>query len=93
MKYLIFLIITRILDITTTLIDVNEFGIEMEGNPIIRKTLESNVFILYQIFMLGIIILIAGMFKKKYRKIIYIIISILGLLASASNLYCYLFIR
>jgi hypothetical protein len=93
MKYLIFLIITRILDITTTLIDVNEFGIEMEGNPIIRKTLELNLFIPYQIFMLIVIVLVAGMFQKKYRKIIYLIISILGLLGSILNLYCYLFIR
>jgi len=93
MKYLIFLIITRILDITTTLIDVNEFGIEMEGNPIIRKTLELGLFIPYQIFMLIVIVLVAGMFKKKYRKIIYLIISILGLLSSILNLYCYLFIR
>jgi len=89
---MIILIITRLLDIFTTYLNINKWGIEVEGNPIIRKIMEQGFFIPYQMVFIGIIILIAE-HLPKYKRIIYISISCISLIAVIINLFCFIFIR
>jgi hypothetical protein len=89
---MIILIITRILDIFTTYLNINKWGIDVEGNPLIRSAMEKGLFIPAQLFAVGIIILIAE-YLPKYKTIIYGSISSISLLAILINTYCYIFIR
>lgn len=88
---MILLIVTRLLDIFSTLININKWGIEVEGNPIILAILEKGLFVPYQMFFLGLIILIAEALPK-YKRIIYVAMSCISLIAVINNLFCYLFI-
>jgi putative exporter of polyketide antibiotics len=89
---MIILIIARILDIVTTLINTNKWGYSVEGNFIMRQIIEKGLFIPYQMFMIGFIILIAEIIPK-YKRIIYISVSVLSLITSVNNLFCYFFIK
>jgi hypothetical protein len=86
------LILTRLLDIFTTYLNINKWGIDVEGNPIVRKIMEQGYFIPYQLCFIGIVILIAERIPK-YRRIIYLSISSVSLLAIINNLFCFIFIR
>lgn len=85
---MILLILTRLLDIISTLLNVNKWGWDVEGNPAVRKIGEQGYFLYYQAFVTIFIILIAEL-CPKYKRIIYVSVSVLSLLASISNLYCY----
>lgn len=89
---MIILIITRLLDIFTTYLNINKWGTGVEGNPIVREVMDKVFFIPYQMFFLGVIILVAEQLPK-YKRIIYISISCLSLLAIINNLFCFMFIR
>jgi hypothetical protein len=89
---MIILIITRLLDIFTTYLNINKWGIEVEGNPIVRKIMEHGLFLPYQLCFIGIVILIAE-HLPKYKRIIYISISCISLLAVVNNLFCFIFIK
>jgi len=89
---MIILILTRILDVYSTLINVNKWGYEVEGNPFIRGLMEKGLFIPAQIVGIILVIIIAELLPK-YRKIIYISISAFSLLASIINFSCYFFIN
>lgn len=89
---MIILILTRLLDIFTTYLNINKWGIEVEGNPIVRKIMEQGLFIPYQMCFIGIIILIAER-VPKYKRIIYLSISCISLIAFINNLFCFIFIK
>ena len=85
-------IIARMLDILSTLININKWGSSVEGNPLMRQVFEKGLFLPYQIFITTFIILLVEPWIK-YKKIIYISLSILSLLVFVSNLLCYFFIK
>jgi len=89
---MIILILARILDIWSTYININKWGIDVESNPIVREIIKRGLFIPYQMSCIGIIILIAE-HLPKYKRIIYISISCVSLVAFINNLFCYIFIR
>lgn len=89
---MLILIITRFLDIFTTYLNINKWGIDVEGNPLVRKIMEQGYFLSYQMVVLGIIIVVAELIPK-YKRIIYISTSTLSLLAVIINTYCFIFIR
>ena len=89
---MIILIITRLLDIITTLLNVNKWGLDVEGNPIIRTLMYEGLFIPYQLLITGIIILIAELLPK-YKNIIYISISAITIITIVNNLLCFIFIK
>lgn len=86
------LILTRLLDVFSTYLNINRWGIGVEGNPIVRKIMEIGLFIPYQMFFIGLIILIAE-HLPKYKRIIYISISCVSLIAFVNNLFCFIFIK
>lgn len=89
---MIILIITRLLDILTTYINIQKWGTSVEGNPIVREVIERGFFIPYQMFFVGIVILITE-HLPKYKRIIYISISCISLIVFINNLFCFIFIR
>ena len=89
---MIVFIFFRFLDIYTTLLNVNRWGADVEGNLIVRKILERGLFVQWQILFMGLIVLIAE-YIPKYRRIIYVSLSAFSLLASFNNLFCYWFIK
>jgi hypothetical protein len=84
-------ILTRILDVLTTLLNTNKYGASVEGNPLMEQIMIRGLFIPYQIFMTGMFILLAEA-VPKYKKISYFSMSLLSLFFILSNLFCYLFI-
>jgi len=89
---MILLILARLADIYTTLLNVNKWGWDVEGNPLMMKIGQRGLFFPYQLFVLGFCIVIAEQIPK-YKRIIYVSVSAISLLASASNLFCYWFIK
>jgi len=88
---MIIFIILRILDCITTLLNINNWGWDIESNPVIRKVGEMGLFIPYQILItLGLVLLVKNF---KYQKIVYAGLSILSLIAVLINSYCFLFIK
>ena len=88
---MIILIITRLLDIFSTYLNINKWGIDVEGNPVVRMIMEKGLFIPYQLFCLGLIIFIAELLPR-YKRIIYISISCISLVVFINNLFCFIFI-
>jgi len=89
---MIIFIIARMLDILSTLVNIKKWGYSVEGNPLVRQIFEKGLFIPYQMFVAGFIILLAELLPK-YRRIIYVGISALSLIVCISNLFCYFFIK
>lgn len=89
---MIVLILARLLDAISTLLNVNQWGWDVEGNPLMRTIGERGLFIPYQLFITGIIIVIAELIPR-YRRIVYLSVSSLSLLAILTNLYCFFFIK
>ena len=88
---MIIFIITRILDVFTTLLNVNNFGWDVEINPWLRNLGEKGLFIPYQIGLTLFAILITN--RSKFKKQIYLTLSIISLIAVCINTYCYIFIK
>jgi hypothetical protein len=88
---MLLLLITRFLDVFTTYLNTKKWGIGVEGNPFMLVLMERNLFWIYQGIMFLVIVLIAELLPK-YRKIIYVSLSILSLMVAISNLFCYLII-
>ena len=89
---MIVLFIARLLDILTTYLNVGKWGWGVEGNPIISMIGNRGLFIPYQFFMFGLIVIIAELLPK-YRKIIYISLSAISLMVAISNLFCFIYIK
>lgn len=89
---MIILIITRILDLITTLLNTNKWGWDVECNPLMYEVGKRGLIIPYQILILVVIISIAELIPK-YRKTIYVSMSTISLVVATSNLLCYLLIR
>lgn len=85
-------ILLRILDVVTTLLNINKWGIGVEGNPLMRGVMGEGLFIPYQVLMTGTIIIVAESLLK-YRRIIYVGLSVLSLFIAVNNLCCYLLIK
>lgn len=88
---MIIFIITRILDIVTTLLNVNNFGWDVELNPWVRILGNKGLFVPYQIGLTLFTIFITN--KSRFKKQIYITLSIISLLAVCINTYCFIFIK
>lgn len=88
---MLLLLITRFLDVFTTYLNTKKWGIGVEGNPFMLVLMERNLFWIYQGIIFLVIVLIAELLPK-YRKIIYVSLSILSLMVAISNLFCYLII-
>ena len=89
---MIFFILSRMLDVATTLLEINKWGYGIEGNPWVRVVMEKGLFIPYQILMTCVVILVAENLPKC-RKVIYGGLTVLGLFVTVTNLGCYLFIK
>ena len=89
---MLILIILRTLDVITNLLNINKWGLGVEGNPVMRMVMENGLFIPYQAFLTGLIIVIAELLSK-YRRIIYLSISSISLLAVVNNLACFILIK
>jgi hypothetical protein len=86
------LILSRILDVFTTYLNVNKWGWDVEGNIFMRNLGESGWFIPYQIIVvLFLIILLERL--PKWKGIIYKVLTIMSLLVAISNFVIYLTIR
>ena len=84
-----FFIITRLLDILTTLMVVGRDGIEIEANPIIRKILAAGIFhfLLYQA---AVVFLVCFLYpRSKIIRIAVRFVSWLSVLIVISNLFAY----
>lgn len=88
---MLLLLITRLLDIFTTHLNTNKWGIGVEGNPLMLSLMEKGLFWWYQAFMFLVIVLIAKLLPR-YRKIIYVSLSAISFIVSISNIFCYLLI-
>jgi hypothetical protein len=89
---MILLIFTRILDLITTLLNTNKWGWEVEGNPVVQQIGIRGLFIPYQLFSVGVIIIVAELLPR-YKRIIYVSMSSISLIVAGSNLFCFIFIR
>ena len=87
---MIIFIITRILDVITTYMNIFKWG-NTEGNPFMRILIDKHLLIPYQFMITLAIIWLLEIFPK-YKNIIYISLSILGILTIIVNIYSYLFI-
>jgi len=84
---MILLIITRILDVITTILNINKYGgWGVELNPTMRWIGEKGLFIPYQILALILVILTTE--RLKHKKTIYRVFSILSLVTIIINVYC-----
>lgn len=84
---MIIFIITRLLDIITTLLNINKYGgWEVELNPTMKWIGSKGLFIPYQIMIVFFAVLIINRFK--YRNIVYGCLSFISLMAIAINIYC-----
>lgn len=84
---MIIFILFRILDVITTLLNIQKYGgWEVELNPTMKWVGERGLFIPYQIVMIIFISLIVSRFK--YKKYVYAFLSGLSILAVSINLYC-----
>lgn len=84
---MILLIFTRILDVITTLLNVQKYGgWDVELNPTMRYFGTRGLFIPYQIIALTIVILIVE--RTKHKDFYYCFLSILSITVVAINIYC-----
>jgi hypothetical protein len=84
---MIIFIILRILDIITTLLNIKLYGgWEVELNPTMKWIGSKGLFIPYQILMIILSILIIE--RLRFKKVIYISLSIISLFAVFINLFC-----
>lgn len=81
-------ILTRILDVITTLLNVNNYGWDIESNPLIRTIGRTGMFIPWQIAITVFIILLISTFR--FKKVVYRVLSILGFITIGINLYCFI---
>ena len=88
---MLLLLITRFLDVFTTYLNTNKWGIGVEGNPFMLSLMEKGLFWWYQASMFLVIVLIAELLPR-YRKIIYVSLSAISFIVAISNLFCYLLI-
>ena len=89
---MIVFLIARILDIFTTYLNINKWGWGVEGNPLIAEVGRRGFFIIYQMFMFGLVVILAELLPK-YKRIIYVSLSALSFVVAFSNLFCYLYIK
>jgi len=89
---MLLLLIARILDILTTYLNINKWGVEVEGNPLTMAIIQRGLFIPYQMIMFLVIVLVAELLPR-YRKIIYVSLIAISLMVTISNLFCFIFIK
>lgn len=84
---MIIFIILRILDIITTLLNIKLYGSwEVELNPTMKWIGSRGLFIPYQIIVVILAVLIIE--RLRFKKVIYISLSIISLFAVLINLFC-----
>lgn len=84
---MIFFILTRILDVITTLLNIQRYGgWEVELNPIVKYIGSNGLFIPYQLVVVVLSIFIIE--KMRYKSIIYRVFSFMSLIAIFINLFC-----
>jgi uncharacterized membrane protein len=84
---MIIFIILRILDIITTLLNIKLYGgWEVELNPTMKWIGSRGLFIPYQIIVVILAVLIIE--RLRFKKVIYISLSIISLFAVLINLFC-----
>ncbi len=84
-KYSILFIITRILDMISTLLNIKGNDWSVELNPIVRYIGTRGLFIPYQLAL--IVITISLVSKIRFKRAFYISFSVISLIAVAINLY------
>jgi len=85
---MIIFIITRLLDVITTLLNIQKYGgWEVELNPTMRWIGTRGLFIPYQIVMLLGTTLIVSQFVK-HKNLVFGIFSFISMIAVAINIYC-----
>jgi hypothetical protein len=83
------LIIARLADILTTYLNVNKWGWDVEGNPLVRRIGESGYFMIYQ-FAVIVFLITALQFKPKWKKVVYKSLTVLSFLVATMNIITYL---
>lgn len=81
-------IVLRILDIISTLININLYGIGIETNPLMRFMLKNNIYLLWQGLMIGLLVYSYRWLKKnKLFRIGLTLFNILTAITVLSNFY------
>ena len=86
---MIIFIITRILDVVTTLLNIQKYGTwDVEMNPLVKSIGEQGIysFMAYQFTVIILAMVIVDRFK--YKKFVFGTFSIISMLAVAINIYC-----
>ena len=86
---MIIFIVTRLLDIITTLLNINKYGgWEVELNPLVRNIGSNGIysFVAYQFTIIILAIVLVERFRIK--NLVYISFSIISMIAVAINIWC-----
>lgn len=84
-----FFIITRLLDMITTLLNIKKYGNwEVEMNPFVRQIGNNGIytFLAYQFGVMIFAILLVDRFK--YKDLVFIPLSIITMVSVVINIYC-----
>lgn len=84
-------LITRILDIYTTLLGINKWGTDIEGNPVTKFMLENGLFFVWQFLWTAFALWFGNI--TIHKKLFFGMLSGASLLVAISNAYCYIFIN
>ena len=86
---MIFFIITRLLDIITTLLNIQKYGNwEVEMNPFVRQIGNNGIysFLAYQFGVMIFAILLVDRFR--FKDLVFIPLSIITMFSVFINIYC-----
>lgn len=82
-------VILRLLDIWSTLLSVNEFGIDIETNPVSRFWLERGLFVPFQIVFTVLFCLFLIRFNSRAARVGLGIFNVIALFVVAMNFISY----
>ena len=86
---MIIFIITRILDVVTTLLNIQKYGTwDVEMNPLMKHIGEQGIYPFMAYQLLVVILAVVVIDRFKYKNFVFGVFSIISMIAVAINIYC-----
>ena len=86
---MIIFIITRILDVVTTLLNIQKYGTwDVEMNPLVKSIGEQGIYSFMAYQLLVVVLAIVLVDKFRIRNLVYISFSIISMIAVIVNIWC-----
>lgn len=89
LKLIILNVVLKMLDLLTTYLCISKYNSQVEGNPLMRRLMESTGNYAYVITMAFFLLLMAVVYKKQYKGVA-VVSAVLCGAAAINNIVAYL---